>query len=88
MARAALLYFILADLSKLDHMYQFSLSSFVTIFVKAMYLAEPSSNPIFRENSLVDSIIYLAFKWTMRDFSPMTSTDFYSTSLFSNSSCR
>jgi hypothetical protein len=42
-ARAELLYFILVDLSKIDHMYQFSLSSFITVFVRAMDLAETAN---------------------------------------------
>jgi len=65
-ARAALLYFILVDLAKIDHMYQFSLSSFITVFVKAMDEAEKSTNPVFRENSLVDSITFKSFRWAMR----------------------
>ena len=64
--RAALLYFILVDLGKIDHMYQFSLASFVTVFTSAMDDAEPSTNPVFRENALVDSITFKVFKWTMR----------------------
>ena len=64
--RAALLYFILVDLSKIDHMYQFSLASFVTVFTAAMDEAEASTNPIFRENSLIDSITFKTFRWAMR----------------------
>ncbi|KAK8861127.1 hypothetical protein M9Y10_012822 [Tritrichomonas musculus] len=64
--RAALLYFILVDLGKIDHMYQFSLASFVTVFTSAMDDAEPSTNPVFRENSLVDSITFKTFRWAMR----------------------
>ena len=65
-SRAALLYFILVDLAKIDHMYQFSLASFITVFIKAMDEAEKSNNPVFRENSLIDSITYKTFKYTMR----------------------
>jgi dynein heavy chain len=64
--RAALLYFIFVDLSKIDHMYQFSLVSFVTVFTAAMDEAEPSTNPIFRENALVDSITFKTFRWAMQ----------------------
>ncbi|OHS95209.1 Dynein heavy chain family protein [Tritrichomonas foetus] len=64
--RAALLYFILVDLAKIDHMYQFSLSSFVTVFTAAMDEAEASTNPVFRENALVDSITFKTFRWAMR----------------------
>ena len=53
---AGLLYFILVDLAKIDHMYQFSLASFVTVFTVAMDEAEASTNPVFRENALVDSL--------------------------------
>lgn len=65
-ARAALLYFILVDLAKIDHMYQFSLAAFVTVFVSAMDEAEKSSNPVFRENALVDAITFKTFRWAMR----------------------
>jgi dynein heavy chain len=65
-ARAAFLYFIFVDLSKIDNMYQFSLSAFITVFVRAMDSAEAATNPVFRENNLVDSIIFTAFRWTMR----------------------
>jgi len=64
--RASLLYFILVDLSKIDHMYQFSLSSFETVFVAAMDTAEQSSNPVVRENALVDAITFKTFRWAMR----------------------
>ncbi|KAH0788142.1 Dynein heavy chain family protein [Histomonas meleagridis] len=64
--RAALLYFILVDLAKIDHMYQFSLSSFIDVFIKAMDEAENSTNPIARENSLIDSITFKTFRWAMR----------------------
>ena len=64
--RAALLYFILVDLAKIDHMYQFSLASFVTVFTVAMDEAEASTNPVFRENALVDSITFKTFRWAMR----------------------
>jgi dynein heavy chain len=64
--RAALLHFILVDLSKIDHMYQFSLAAFVTVFTAAMDKAEASTSPVFRENALVDSITYMTFRWAMR----------------------
>ena len=64
--RAALLYFILVDLGKIDHMYQFSLAAFVTVFTSAMDDAEKSSNPVSRENALVDSITFKTFRWAMR----------------------
>jgi dynein heavy chain len=63
--RAALLYFILVDLSKIDHMYQFSLVSFITVFTGAMDEAERSTNAVFRENSIVDSITFKTFRWAM-----------------------
>ena len=65
-SRAALLYFILVDLGKIDHMYQFSLAAFVTVFIKAMDEAEASNNPVVRENSLIDSITFKTFRWAMR----------------------
>jgi hypothetical protein len=58
--RIALLYFIFVSLSKIDHMCQFSLSAFVTVF-KAMDLAEQANNPVSRKNNLVDSIIFMIF---------------------------
>jgi dynein heavy chain len=64
--RAALLYFILVDLAKIDHMYQFSLAAFVTVFTAAMDEAEASTNPVFRENALVDWITFKTFRWAMR----------------------
>jgi dynein heavy chain len=59
--RAALLYFILVDISKIDHMYQFSLSAFLTVFVKTMDIAEQANNSVFKENNLVDSITFMTF---------------------------
>jgi len=47
-------------------MYQFSLAAFITVFVNAMDKAEPSTNPVSRENSLIDSITFVTFRWTMR----------------------
>jgi dynein heavy chain len=64
--RAALLYSILVDLAKIDHMYQFSLAAFVTVFTAAMDEAEALTNPVFRENALVDSITFKTFRWAMR----------------------
>ena len=56
--RAALLCFFIVDLDKIDQMYQFSLSSFITVFVKAMDVAEKSSNLVSKENVLIDSITH------------------------------
>merc|ERR1711968_248738 len=40
-AEASMLYFILITLNKMDHMYQYSLDSFVVFFFKSIERAEP-----------------------------------------------
>ncbi len=47
-------------------MYQFSLAAFISVFIRTMGAAEKSPNPVSCENSLIDSITYITFKWAMR----------------------
>jgi hypothetical protein len=42
-------------------MYQFSLSAFVIVLVKAMDLAKQANNPVFRKNNLVGLFILMIF---------------------------
>lgn len=65
-AEASWIYFLIIQLSVLDHMYQFSLNAFVSFFRKAMDRAEPS--PILNERvqNLCSSIRMTIFTWVAR----------------------
>ncbi|XP_065549706.1 dynein axonemal heavy chain 17 [Lathamus discolor] len=62
--RAALLYFILSDLSKINPIYQFSLKAFHGIFEKAIERATPSDDIKERVMNLTDEITYSAYVYT------------------------
>lgn len=64
--RGVILYFILNNLNKVNPIYQFSLKSFVVVFLRAMTLTEPEENLRIRLISLQDSITYHVFVYTNR----------------------
>lgn len=64
--RAALIYFLINDLWKIDHMYQFSLKAFIIVFYKAMSVAPESEDIAERVVSLVESVTYTIFCYVNR----------------------
>lgn len=64
--RGVILYFILNTLNKVNPIYQYSLKSFVTVFLRGMTLTEPEENLKKRLNLLQESITYQVFIYTNR----------------------
>ncbi|XP_076154706.1 dynein axonemal heavy chain 17-like isoform X2 [Alosa pseudoharengus] len=64
--RAALLYFILNDLNKINPIYQFSLKAFSVVFDVAITRTEPAEEVKQRVNNLIDEITYSVFMYTNR----------------------
>ncbi|KAL2078484.1 hypothetical protein ACEWY4_026169 [Coilia grayii] len=64
--RAALLYFILNDLNKINPIYQFSLKAFSVVFDVAIMRTEPADEVKQRVNNLIDEITYSVFMYTNR----------------------
>uniref|UniRef100_A0A8C5QHE5 Dynein axonemal heavy chain 11 n=1 Tax=Leptobrachium leishanense TaxID=445787 RepID=A0A8C5QHE5_9ANUR len=60
-SRAALLYFIMSDLRKINPIYQFSLKAFNAVFHKAIERAEQSEDVTERVASLTECITYSTF---------------------------
>ncbi|XP_044534788.1 dynein axonemal heavy chain 11 [Gracilinanus agilis] len=60
-ARAALLYFVINDLRKINPIYQFSLKAFNTLFHKAVRQSEKAEDPQERLSHLMESITYSVF---------------------------
>ncbi|XP_017082814.2 dynein heavy chain 17, axonemal [Drosophila eugracilis] len=64
--RAAILYFVLTDLSRINPIYKFSLKSFMHVFRQAIALASESKNFERRVLHLVDSITLQTYRYTLR----------------------
>ncbi|KAH8326498.1 hypothetical protein KR067_009278 [Drosophila pandora] len=64
--RAAILYFVLTDLSRINPIYKFSLKSFMHVFRQAIALAAESKNYERRVLHLVDSITLQTYRYTLR----------------------
>ncbi|KAH8382612.1 hypothetical protein KR009_004377 [Drosophila setifemur] len=64
--RAAILYFVLTDLSRINPIYKFSLKSFMHVFRQAIALASESKNYERRVIHLVDSITLQTYRYTLR----------------------
>ncbi|XP_058845803.1 dynein axonemal heavy chain 17-like [Acipenser ruthenus] len=64
--RAALLYFILNDLNKINPIYQFSLKAFNVVFENAILRSEPADEVTQRVNNLIDEITFSVFVYTTR----------------------
>ncbi|XP_067457869.1 dynein axonemal heavy chain 11 isoform X1 [Thunnus thynnus] len=62
--RASLLFFIINDLSKINPMYQFSLKTFNSVFIKAMECAEWDEDVKTRVHTLTEAITYSVFLYT------------------------
>lgn len=65
-AEGAMLYFLLTKLCVIDHMYQYSLDSFLTFFVKSVHKAPAKDNLQDRVLSLRDSLRISIFTWVSR----------------------
>ena len=65
-AEGAMLYFLLTKLSAIDHMYQYSLDSFMYFFEKSVKKAEPKDDLNSRVESLRDSLRMTIFTWVAR----------------------
>ncbi|EFC48546.1 hypothetical protein NAEGRDRAFT_55628 [Naegleria gruberi] len=64
--RGSMLYFLIDQLSKIDHMYQYSLEAFMVVFNKALEKAEPADNVDKRVENIVDSITETLFSYVSR----------------------
>lgn len=63
-SEGATLYFLIISLSVVDHMYQYSLDSFITFFFKAMYATDSQTDE--RVNELVLNIRFTIYQWISR----------------------
>ncbi|EDX15768.1 GD15126 [Drosophila simulans] len=64
--RAAILYFVLTDLSRINPIYKFSLKSFMNVFRQAIAMAAESKNYEKRVLHLVESITLQTYRYTLR----------------------
>jgi dynein heavy chain len=64
--RGSLLFFLLSQLSNMDHMYQYSLGAFVNIFLKALERASASDVPEERLRHMVQCVTYTVFTFVTR----------------------
>jgi len=65
-SEGAMLYFLLTKLCVIDHMYQYSLDSFMTFFEKSVRKAPPKDDLQERVLSLRDSLRMSIFTWVSR----------------------
>ncbi|XP_071071224.1 dynein axonemal heavy chain 11 [Dasypus novemcinctus] len=63
-ARAALLYFVISDLRKINPIYQFSLKAFSMLFHRAIEQADKVEDVEERVSSLIESITHAVFLYT------------------------
>ena len=63
---ASLLYFVMLQLSQVDHMYQYSLDSFSMFFLKALNAAASSPEKSERVKNLQNTLRWTIFKWVVR----------------------
>lgn len=61
-----MLYFLLSSLATIDHMYRYSLDSFVTFFFKSVDKATPAENKDERVKNLRESLRLVIFTWVSR----------------------
>merc|ERR1719482_1232362 len=65
-AEGSMIFFLIIQLCIAEHMYQYSLDSFVTFLFKAIDKTEPSEDMSVRCASLITSIRMTIFKWVNR----------------------
>ena len=63
---ASILYFTMLQLSNVDHMYQYSLDSYITFFLKALKSANTSPEKNIRVKNLQSTLRWTIFKWVTR----------------------
>uniref|UniRef100_A0A5K3F2S1 AAA_lid_1 domain-containing protein n=1 Tax=Mesocestoides corti TaxID=53468 RepID=A0A5K3F2S1_MESCO len=61
--RGAILFFIIADLSMVDAMYQFSLSAFMQVFLKSLKKAMPNNSLPKRLDNIKSTLTYFVFSY-------------------------
>ena len=64
--RGALMFFLIDQLAKIDHMYQYSLAAFTFIFQKALDKAPAAESLGARCESLLDSVTFGSFAYVTR----------------------
>lgn len=64
--RAAMLYFIISDLNKINPIYQFSLKAFGLVFDAAMNRADVANDVKTRVMNIIDSVTYCVYIYTSR----------------------
>jgi len=62
--RGSVLFFVVASLSEIDPMYQFSLQYFTSIFNMTISNAEPSDDLNKRLNNLLVNLVYFSVEFT------------------------
>merc|ERR1719482_2362723 len=65
-AEGSMLFFLIIQLCICEHMYQYSLDSFVTFLFKAIEKTEPSEDLAVRSASLISPIRMVIFRWVNR----------------------
>merc|ERR1719359_2607140 len=65
-AEGSMIFFLIIQLCIVEHMYQYSLGSFVTFLYKAIEKTEPSEDMKIRTASLISEIRMVIFKWVNR----------------------
>jgi dynein heavy chain len=65
-SEGAMLYFLLTQLSAINHMYQYSLDSFVLYFYKAIHDTEPSEETLKRVDLLRNCLRLTIYTWVSR----------------------
>jgi len=65
-AEGSMIFFLIIQLCIIEHMYQYSLDSFVTFLFKAIDRTEPSDDTAIRTAALVSNIRMVVFKWVNR----------------------
>ena len=63
---ASILYFVMLQLCAVDHMYQYSLDSFTSFFLKALSIAADSSEKQERVKNLQGTLRWTIYKWVVR----------------------
>jgi dynein heavy chain len=65
-AEGSMIFFLIIQLCFIEHMYQYSLDSFVTFLMKAIDKTEPSDDVSVRTQRLISNIRMTVFRWVNR----------------------
>jgi len=66
--RGSIIYFLIAEMSSIDVMYQTSLAQFLQVFQLAMNMAEKAPIPAKRINNVVDELTFRTFLYVSRGY--------------------